>query len=109
MMTLKDIPIAISYTNESEEAFSDVLNPMLKCTKIYKRGVGFFSSSALDFIGEGILALAQNGGHIYLATSPRLNSDDIEAINKGYSEREIVKKAFLGEVKETFKIYVPLK
>lgn len=103
MMTLKDIPIAISYTNESEEAFSDVLNPMLKCTKIYKRGVGFFSSSALDFIGEGILALAQNGGHIYLATSPRLNSEDIEAINKGYSEREIVKKAFLGEVKETFK------
>lgn len=103
MMTLKDIPIAISYKSVGEESFSDVLNPMLKCTKIYKRSVGFFSSSALDFVGEGVLALARNGGHIYLATSPRLNSDDIEAINQGYSEREIVKKAFLGEVRETFK------
>lgn len=102
-MTLKDIPIAISYKSVGEEAFSKVLNPMLKCTKVYKRSVGFFSSSALDFISEGILSLARNGGHIYLATSPRLNSDDIEAINQGYSERDIVEKAFLGEVKEAFK------
>lgn len=103
MMTLKDMSIAISYKSVGEESFSDILNPMLKCTKIYKRSVGFFSSSALDFISEGILALARNGGHIYLATSPRLNSDDIEAINQGYSERDVVEKAFLGEVKEVFK------
>lgn len=103
MMTLKDIPISISYKSVGEEAFSKVLNPMLKCTKIYKRSVGFFSSSALDFISDGILALAQNGGHIYLATSPKLNDDDIEAIHRGYAEREVIEKAFLVEVKEAFK------
>ena len=51
-MTLKDIPISISYKSVGEESFSKVLNPMLECSKIYKRSVGFFSSSALDFIGE---------------------------------------------------------
>ena len=101
-MTLKDIPISISYKSVGEESFSKVLNPMLECSKIYKRSVGFFSSSALDFIGEGILSLARNGGHIYLATSPKLNSDDIEAINKGYSERELAEKAFMSEVRTAF-------
>lgn len=101
-MTLKDIPISISYKSVGEESFSKVLNPMLECSKIYKRSVGFFSSSALDFIGEGILSLARNGGHIYLATSPKLNSDDIEAINQGYSERELAEKAFISEVRTTF-------
>ena len=101
-MTLKDIPISISYKSVGEESFSKVLNPMLECSKVYKRSVGFFSSSALDFIGDGILSLARNGGHIYLATSPKLNSDDIEAIRQGYSEREVVEKAFLSEVKSAF-------
>ena len=101
-MTLKDIPISISYKSVGEESFSNVLNPMLECSKVYKRSVGFFSSSALDFIGDGILSLARNGGHIYLATSPKLNSDDIEAIHQGYSEREVVEKAFLSEVKSAF-------
>ena len=101
-MTFKDLPISISYKSVGEESFSNILNPMLSCTKVYKRSVGFFSSSALDFIGAGVLALAKNGGHIYLATSPKLNADDIEAINKGYSERKIVEKAFFNEVKVAF-------
>ena len=102
-MTFKDLPIAISYKSVGEESFSQILNPMLACTRIYKRSVGFFSSSALDFIGDGVLALAKNGGHIYLATSPKLNENDIDAINKGYSERDIIQNAFINEVKEVFK------
>lgn len=102
-MTFKDLPIAISYKSVGEESFSQILNPMLACTRIYKRSVGFFSSSALDFIGDGVLALAKNGGHIYLATSPKLNESDIDAINKGYSERDIIQNAFINEVKEVFK------
>lgn len=104
-MTFKDIPIAISYKNvktEGEEAFSQILNPLLTCTQTYKRSVGFFSSSALDFIGEGIFSLARNGGHIRLATSPRLNDDDIEAIRQGYAKRETVEKAFFEEVHTAF-------
>ena len=99
-MTFKDIDIAISYKSVGEESFSHILNPLLKCTKNYKRSVGFFSSSALDFIGDGIFNLARNGGHIFLATSPRLSDEDIEAIKNGYSEREIIEKAFFAEVRD---------
>ena len=101
-MTFKDIPIAISYKSVGEESFSQVLNPLLTCTRIYKRSVGFFSSSALNFIGDGILSLARNGGHIYLATSPKLNSNDVDAIQRGYNKREIIEKAFFDEVQNAF-------
>ena len=76
-MNFKDIPLEISYISTGEESFSQIFNPLLTCTKSYKRSVGFFSSSALNFIGDGLLEMARNGGKIYLATSPRLSDDDI--------------------------------
>lgn len=96
-MNFKDIPLDISYKSVGEEAFYDVLKPLLKCAKTYKRSVGFFSSSALSFIGEGIIELAKNGGHIYLATSPKLNDEDIKAIENGYLLRDVLEKRFIEE------------
>lgn len=87
-MNFKDVEIGISYKSVGDDCFSEILNPLLKYTKIYKRSVGFFSSSALNFISEGILALAKNGGRIWLATSPRLSEVDIMAINNGYNARD---------------------
>ncbi len=75
-MNFKDIPLEISYKSVGEDSFSQILNPLLSCTKTYRRSVGFFSSSALDFIGDGILELARNDGKIYLATSPNLSNED---------------------------------
>lgn len=100
-MNYKDIPIEISYKSVGEDSFSQIINPILSCTKIYKRSVGFFSSSALDFIGDGVLELARNEGKIFLATSPRLSEEDIAAINSGYKARELVKERFVGEVQST--------
>lgn len=100
-MEFKDLDIDISYKSVGEDAFSQILNPLLKCTKVYKRSVGFFSSSALDFIGEGILAMAQNGGIIHLATCPRLSEQDVNAIKSGYDARNILSNALLNEVPES--------
>lgn len=97
-MNFRDIPLDISYKSVGEESFSQILNPLLSCTKNYKRSVGYFSSSALDFIGDGILELARRGGKIMLATSPQLSADDIFAIQSGYKAREIVERCFLSEV-----------
>lgn len=103
-MNFKDIDIGISYKSVGEDSFSQILNPLLKYTKIYKRSVGFFSSSALDFIGDGVLALAKNGGRIRLATCPRLSDIDIKAINEGYNARdkynELVKKDVIDALHE---------
>ena len=97
-MNFRDILLDISYKSVGEESFSQILNPLLSCTKNYKRSVGYFSSSALDFIGDGILELARRGGKIMLATSPQLSADDIFAIQSGYKAREIVERCFLSEV-----------
>lgn len=102
-MNFKDIDIKISYLSTGEDSFSDILNPLLSYTKIYKRSVGFFSSSALNFIGDGILEMARKGGKIYLATSPQLTDEDICAIQSGYLDREkILRDKFLTEVQDTF-------
>lgn len=103
-MNYKDIPVEISYRSVGEDTFSSILNPLLTCTKIYKRSVGFFSSSALNFIGDGILELARNGGKIYLATSPQLSNEDIFAIQSGYEAREIVERQFVTELQTTLKL-----
>ena len=102
-MTFKDIPVAISYKSTGEDCFSQILNPLLECAKEYKRCVGFFSSSALDFIGDGVLSMAKNGGRIYLATCPRLSDEDIQAIYMGYKEREILSRRFIEEVEDALK------
>lgn len=100
-MNFKDFPIDISYTSIGENSFSQILNPLLTCTKVYKRSVGFFSSSALNFISDGLLEMARNGGKIYLATSPKLSEEDICAIQSGYLDRNSIENSFINEVRNT--------
>ena len=66
------------------------LTPALKCTKVYKRSVGFFSSGVLQPIMDGVVSLARNGGKIQLIASPKLNEQDIKAIEAGYRAREAI-------------------
>ena len=86
----------------SGDAFAkprEFYNLVLPCTKVYKRAVGFFSSTSFLEISYGILSLVQNDGKMQLITSPRLNEDDVEAIKKGYEEREkIYLNAFKREM-----------
>ncbi len=102
-MNFREIPLDISYKSVGEESFSQILNPLLSCTKNYKRSVGYFSSSALDFIGDGILELARKGGKIMLATSPQLSEEDILAIQSGYKARDIIENRFINEAQNTLK------
>ena len=52
--------------------------------------MGFFSSTSLIQISRGLIGLVKNGGRIELIASPKLSEDDIEAIVKGYEERDSV-------------------
>jgi len=97
-MNFKDISLEVAYRNVGEDRYSEIISSLLCCAKTYKRSVGFFSSSALNFIGEGILTMARNGGKIHLATSPKLNEEDIKAIRTGYELRDIVRNRFISEV-----------
>lgn len=95
-MNYKELDIKRSYISMGAENIARAfLNPALVCTKIYKRSVGFFSSSVLVPILDGIVALTRNNGQIKLIASPSLSADDVDAIDKGYELREkIISNSF---------------
>lgn len=97
-MNFKDLPIKKSYINQGSENLLDCLiNPALKLAVSYKRSVGFFSSSVFSLIINSLPSFIRNNGVIQLIVSPALNQDDIEAIEMGYTKREIVNRRFVSE------------
>ena len=90
-MGLKDLDIKKSYISCGEETIAkSFLVPALKCSKLYQRSVGFFSSSVFESILDGIISLSRNGGRIQLIASPNLNEEDMQAISLGYEKRETI-------------------
>ena len=79
----------------------DFYAPILKVASKYDRAVGFFSSSSLVHIAEGLLPFVNNGGKIRLVASPILSKEDVDAIKLGYEKREnIISKAIQRELYE---------
>lgn len=100
-MSFTNIDIKREYRSFSDNIIKDFYLPFLSNAVSYKRAVGFFSSSALTQISQGITGLVKNGGTIQLIASPRLSDEDINAINKGYEERNnVIEKAILKEINE---------
>lgn len=68
----------------------DFYTPILKYAVKYDRAVGFFSSSSLVHIAEGLLPFVNHGGNMRLVASPILSQEDVAAIREGYKKREDV-------------------
>ena len=100
-MSFQDIDIKPEYRSLLDNVVSDFYNPLLNKAVLYRRAVGFFSSSALIEITNGIQGLLQNDGRIELIASPRLTPEDIEAIEDGFERRnEIIEQSLLRELNE---------
>ena len=88
-MSFRQLDIKRSYVSYGDENIAkSFLVPMLRQTKLYRRSVGFFSSSVFSTIIDGVVSLLRNDGKIQLIASPNLSADDINAINIGYQKRE---------------------
>ncbi len=87
-----DIPIKIKYRSNESNIPCDFMIPMLQNATLYRRAVGYFSTTSLVNLSVGLASLAKRGGKIDIVCSPNLSTEDIEAINCGYKTRE---KAFL--------------
>lgn len=106
-MNYQKLEIKRSYVSVGQENIAkSFLTPVLKCTKSYKRSVGFFSSSVLQPIVDGIVALARNNGKIQLIASPNLTEDDIHAINTGYEAREkVINASFTRDFMKEIEVF----
>lgn len=96
----ESLEILRSYKTNKNDVVKEFYLPVLKESVLYKRAVGFFSSTALIELSKGISGLIKNGGKIKFIVSPLLSEEDIEAIQKGYDEKEIIKNSLLREFKE---------
>lgn len=99
-MGYENLNILRSYKTNKNDIVREFYVPILTQSVLYKRAVGFFSSTALIELSKGISGLIKNGGKIRFIVSPLLSAEDIEAIQRGYDEREIVSRALSREIKE---------
>lgn len=100
-MSFKDITIKKEYRSLIDNIVKNFYCPVLSQSILYKRAVGFFSSTALADISKGVSKLVENGGKIELIASPHISNEDWEAIKTGYKSREeIIKNSILAELHE---------
>lgn len=100
-MSLLDVNLKKEYRSPRDDIVNEFYIPLLKESILYKRSVGFFSSSSLLEISYGITKLINNKGKIQLIVSPNLSEEDIDAINKGYEVREdVIERALLQYITE---------
>ena len=101
-MSFRDLNIKLEYRTFADNVASDFYIPVLSQTKVYKRAVGFFSSTIFTQISKGLCSMAKRGGKIQLIISPELSKEDYEAIEKGYSERELATEKILKSFDANF-------
>ena len=99
-MTFKDLNLLKTYKTYKNNIITEFYTPVLKEAVLYQRAVGFFSSTALIDLMQGITGLIKNNGKIQFIVSPRLTKEDIEAINKGYEKKKIISEAMLRDFYE---------
>lgn len=99
MMTFRDLTLLQEYRSPEKNIATEFYVPVLKLAVSYSRAVGFFSSSTLSSITEGVSALVKNGGKIKIVASPKLSEEDITAINLGYKKRnETIENALINSL-----------
>lgn len=105
-MSFTDIQIKPEYRSFNDDIVRDFYVPLLHESVLYKRAVGFFSSTALIEISNGITGLVRNGGKMFLIASPHLSDKDLEAIRKGFELREeVIERAIVDSIIEPRNVF----
>ena len=87
-MSFKELQnIKLEYRTLSDNLVDSFYIPCLKKASLYKRAVGFFSSSILLQISKGLCAMEANKAKIKLLISPKLDKQDYDAIVNGYNNQ----------------------
>lgn len=109
-MSLKEVSIKNEYRSLIDNVVQEFYIPLLERARVYKRAVGFFSSTSLAEITKGIATMAASGGKIQIVASPYLSEEDIMAIQKGYADRNrIIEGALLRQITEEIADYYSMQ
>ena len=87
-MSLDELNIQDEYRSSDCSIIDNFYIPCLEKSVVYKRAVGFFSSTSISLAAKGLTALIKAGGKMHLVASPELSDEDVEAITQGIKRRE---------------------
>ena len=100
-MNLKNVETKKEYRIPRDNVAKLLYIPALRESIIYRRSVGYFTSSSFMEIAQGLVYLIKNNGKMELIISPVMSEEDIEAINAGYDKREqLIEKKLIELIKE---------
>ncbi|MFW6025405.1 MAG: DEAD/DEAH box helicase family protein [Candidatus Woesearchaeota archaeon] len=97
---MKNIQIKDTYWSGEDNIINDFYIPCLKESVQYDRAAGYFSSSILKYITEGIFYFIDNNGKMRLICSPKLSPEDKKQIKEGYEARNILNESLNREIKK---------
>lgn len=99
-MNFKSLNIDKSYINHGENNLvNGLICPALKVATLYRRSVGFFSSSVISLLINSIPDFVRNNGKIQMLVSPVLDVQDVEAISSGYKIKEkVLEERFIENI-----------
>lgn len=86
-MTLTVLDIKPEYRSDRASLLEAFFRPCLKHAVRYDRAVGFFASSSLALLADGLDEFLDSGGMIRLVASPKLDAEDAMAMELGYAQR----------------------
>ena len=97
-MSLQNISIQDHYRSDRHNLIEDFYIPCLSETTLYSRAVGYFSSTSIIAVSQGLAALIEAGGKMRLVASPQLSRGDIIAIDRGLKQKQdVVSQAIIQE------------
>lgn len=102
MMGLPDHTFKTEYRSGYDNLIRDLYHPALKLANQYWRAVGYFSSTALEAIGQPLGEFVYAGGVIRLISSVELQEDDIQAIQHGLNQRQVYEQRLLEQIRDMF-------
>ena len=79
---LRGIDLKLSYNSDFEDVSREFFNPVLKEAVLYERVSGYFSSSSLGVISEGLSSLMWTGGEARIIIGVVVSQEDLDSIKK---------------------------
>ena len=93
---LSELPLQISYRTGEDDLLRDFYRPCLVQSVLYRRAVGYFTSSGLAYAAKGLANLVARGGKMRLIASPHLSDDDVNALERAQEEPDKVLKEIVA-------------
>ncbi len=87
-MALTVLDLKTEYRSDRASLLEAFFRPCLRRSVRYDRAVGFFASSSLGLLADGLDEFLDNGGAMRLVASPKLDAEDVSAMRLGYEERQ---------------------